>query len=57
MTGIPSSGKTRAANLLKSYLEEEKGCNVVLVSENNIIRDQGDKNDVLSDSRKEKSIR
>ncbi len=57
MTGIPSSGKTKTANGLRDFLKEKRGCNVIIVSENDIVRDQGDKNDILSDSKKEKSIR
>ena len=57
ITGIPSSGKTTTALKLKTYLEETKGCKVHLVSENEILKSEGDKNDILSDSKKEKSIR
>ena len=57
MTGIPSSGKTKTALKLKTFLEETKGCKVHLISENEIVKSEGDKNDVLSDSRKEKTIR
>jgi protein KTI12 len=57
ITGIPSSGKSTIALKLKSYLEESKGCKVHLVSENEILQSEGDKNEILSDSRREKSIR
>ena len=57
ITGIPSSGKTTTSLKLKTYLEEKKGCKVHLVSENEILTSEGDKNDILSDSKKEKSIR
>ena len=57
ITGIPSSGKTRTALKLKTFLQETKGCKVHLISENEIVKSEGDKNDVLSDSKKEKTIR
>ena len=71
ITGIPSSGKTTTALRLKAFIEETKGCPVHLVSENAILRSEGDendvlkdnndissnKNDVLNDSKREKMIR
>jgi protein KTI12 len=50
ITGIPSSGKTTTALRLKAFIEETKGCPVHLVSENAILRSEGDENDVLKDN-------
>ncbi|KAL0273735.1 UNVERIFIED_CONTAM: hypothetical protein PYX00_006344 [Menopon gallinae] len=57
LTGFPSSGKTTLANELKSYFEN-KDKKVKIICENNVIKDSGiDKNELYSDSKKEKEIR
>ncbi|RZC41172.1 KTI12 -like protein [Asbolus verrucosus] len=57
ITGIPSSGKTTRGNELKEFLES-RGKEVHLVSENEqIIKANFEKNQLYSDSSKEKHIR
>lgn len=53
--GYPSSGKTTVSNRLKTYLEEEKKKNVILISENDLV--DKNKNEIFGDSTKEKPIR
>nr|CAG4650335.1 EOG090X0A11 [Sida crystallina] len=52
-TGFPSSGKTTRTKELKTYLTERLGKNVVLISENDIVKHKTDH----GDSSKEKEIR
>ncbi|XP_011301593.1 protein KTI12 homolog [Fopius arisanus] len=57
ITGIPSSGKTRRALEIKSFLED-KNKKVEVLSESELVIKSGfDKNDFYMDSKKEKAIR
>jgi len=56
ITGLPCSGKSTAAGKLASWLEEELGKKVELVSEEQMLADLT-KNQVFSDSKHEKAVR
>lgn len=57
LTGYPSSGKTTLANELKTFFENNNK-KIKIISENNIIQNSGiSKNELYSDSKKEKEIR
>jgi len=53
--GFPSSGKTTICQKLKEYVECEKKKTVLIISEDELVR--GSKNDIYSDSLKEKPVR
>ncbi|XP_059618396.1 protein KTI12 homolog [Phlebotomus argentipes] len=58
LSGIPSSGKTTRAQQLEKFFREEKNLTVHVVSENKCCRKHNFlKNDLFSDSQKEKIIR
>ena len=57
ITGIPCSGKTNVAKNIKDHLEQ-KGKNVILVSEDELLSQQSEhKNILMNDSLKEKPLR
>lgn len=55
ITGYPSSGKSKTCQALKEFLEKEKQKVVHVISENEYIDEE--KNEILSDSRQEKTVR
>lgn len=57
LTGTPSSGKSKRAQELKTYLENEKQKTVHVISESDNIKKCYEKNEYFLDSIKEKQIR
>ena len=55
ITGYPSSGKSRTCQRLSDFLTKEKSKVVRIVSENDFV--DADKNEIFSDSQREKIIR